>query len=100
MHTRWVLTRKLMDGQKGAKALLVAKAYQDTDLKDGIADASGCVSLGRLVFERFPWAPSRNGVFGASTFRMPFCRQMALVVLRVYAILRNGILRVVTKCGS
>ena len=45
VHTRWVLTWKMADGQKSVEARLAAKGYQDPDLKDGLVDTSGCVSL-------------------------------------------------------
>ena len=38
---RWVLTRAKVVGVKTAPALLVAKAFQDPDLEDSIADTSG-----------------------------------------------------------
>ena len=40
-QARWVLTWKMMDGQKSAKARVVAKGYQDPDLQEGLVDTSG-----------------------------------------------------------
>ena len=35
VDTRWVLARKMAGGKKNAEARLVAKGYEDPDLKDG-----------------------------------------------------------------
>ena len=45
VQTRRVLTWGMADGAKCVKARLVAKGFQDPDLKEGLADTSGCVSL-------------------------------------------------------
>ena len=45
VQTRWVLTWKMVGGEKCVKARLVAKGFQDPDLKAGLADTSRCVSL-------------------------------------------------------
>ena len=42
---RWVLTRKMVEGVKTVKARLAAKGHQDPDLKEGLAETSGSVSL-------------------------------------------------------
>ena len=34
-----------MDGVKSVKARLAAKGFQDPDLKEGLVETSGCVSL-------------------------------------------------------
>ena len=44
VHTRWVLTWKMADGQKSVEARLAAKGYQDPDLKDGLVDTSWRIS--------------------------------------------------------
>ena len=44
VDARWVLTWKVMEGQRTVKASLVAKGYQDPDLRDGDVDLAGCVS--------------------------------------------------------
>ena len=43
--TRWVLTWRVAGGVKTVKACLAAKGYQDPDLKDGLVETPGCVSL-------------------------------------------------------
>ena len=43
--TRWVLTWKIVDQTKNAKARLAAKGYQDPDLKEGPVETAGRVSL-------------------------------------------------------
>ena len=45
VQRRWLLTRKMAEGKKCVKARLVAKCFQGPDLKDGLVDSSGCVSL-------------------------------------------------------
>ena len=45
MDTRWVLKWKMAGGGGTAEARLVAKSIQAPDLKDGVADTSGCLSL-------------------------------------------------------
>ena len=35
----------MVDGQKSVGARLVARGYQDPDLREGLVDTSGCVSL-------------------------------------------------------
>ena len=42
---RWVLTWKVVDGVKTVKARLAAEGRQDPDLKDGLVETSGCVSM-------------------------------------------------------
>ena len=44
VDTRWVLTWKEVDGVKTAKARLLARGYQDPDLRNGAVDNEGCVS--------------------------------------------------------
>ena len=39
------LTWAIVEGVKTAQARLVANGLQDPDLKEGVADASGCVTL-------------------------------------------------------
>ena len=46
VQTRWVLPWKMVDVKKCVKARLVAKGSQGRDLKEGLADTSGCVSFG------------------------------------------------------
>ena len=43
--TRWVLTWKVADGVKTVRARLLATGYRGPDLKDGLVETSGCVSL-------------------------------------------------------
>ena len=43
--TRWVLTWTVVDGVITVKARLVANGYQEPDLKDGLVETAGCVSL-------------------------------------------------------
>ena len=43
--TRWVLTWEMVEGEICVKARLAAKGFQDPDLKDGLVETSGCVSL-------------------------------------------------------
>ena len=45
VQTRWVLTWEMLGGKQCVEARLVAKGFQDPGLKDGLVDASGCVSL-------------------------------------------------------
>ena len=45
VQTRWVLTRKMVGGKKCVRARLVAESFQDPELKEGLVDTSGCVSL-------------------------------------------------------
>ena len=45
VQTRWVLTWEMAEGKKRVKASLVAKGFQDPDLKDGLVESPGCVSL-------------------------------------------------------
>ena len=45
VQTGWALTWQLADGGKSVEARLVAKGYQGPDLKEGVADFSGRVSL-------------------------------------------------------
>ena len=45
VQTRWVLTWKIVEGKKRVTARLVAKGFQDPDLKDGLVETSGCVGL-------------------------------------------------------
>ena len=45
VDTRWVLTWKMAEGEKCAKARLAAEGFQGPDLKDGLVETSGCVSL-------------------------------------------------------
>ena len=45
VQTRWVLTRKMVEGKKCVKARLVAEGFQHLDLKDGLVETSGCVSI-------------------------------------------------------
>ena len=42
MDTRWALTWKEAEGEKTEKAPLVAKGYQDPELRDGDVDIAGC----------------------------------------------------------
>ena len=44
-QTRRVLTWEMAEGEKRVKAQLVAKRSQNPDLKEGLADTSGCLSL-------------------------------------------------------
>ena len=41
VDTRWVLTRKEVEGEKTVKARKVAKGYQDADLRMGNVDIAG-----------------------------------------------------------
>ena len=43
--TRWVLAWKMVEGVKTSEARLVTKGNQVPDLKDGLVETSGCVSL-------------------------------------------------------
>ena len=43
--TPWVLTWKMVDGEKRANDRLAEQGCQDPDLRDGNVDTSGCVSL-------------------------------------------------------
>ena len=49
-QTRWVLTRRMADGQKNVKARLVAKEFQNPVLRENAVDASGCF-FGPLIFK-------------------------------------------------
>ena len=42
---RWVLTWIMVEGVTTVKARPAAKGFQDPDLKAGVLDTSGCVSL-------------------------------------------------------
>ena len=44
-RTRWVSTWRMVDGRKSVKARLAAKGYEDPDIREGIVDTSGCVSI-------------------------------------------------------
>ena len=44
VDTRWALTWREVDGEKTVNARLVAKGYQDPDLRMGNLDIAGCVS--------------------------------------------------------
>ena len=54
VDTRWVLAWQEVDGEKTIQARLVAKGYQDPDLRMGNVDIAGCVSRGsshlQLIF--------------------------------------------------
>ena len=43
--TRWALTWKMVEGVKTAQARLVAKGHEGPDLKEGLVETSGGVSL-------------------------------------------------------
>ena len=43
--TRWVLTWEMVEGEICVEARLAAKGFQDPNLKDGLVETSGCVSL-------------------------------------------------------
>ena len=45
MGTRRVITWRVVNGVKTVKARLMAKNYQDPDLKDGLVETSRYVSL-------------------------------------------------------
>ena len=45
VDTRWVLTWEIVDGANTVEARVVAKGFQDPDLKGGVADSACCVSL-------------------------------------------------------
>ena len=45
VDTRWVLTWKMVGGEKAPKGRLVAKGYQGPILKDGFAETSGFAGL-------------------------------------------------------
>ena len=45
VQTRWVLTWKMKEWQTCVKARLVAEGFEDPDLKEGLVETSGCVSL-------------------------------------------------------
>ena len=45
VQTRWVLAWKMMEGAKIINVRSASKGYQGPDLKEGVPDASGCVSL-------------------------------------------------------
>ena len=59
---RWVLTWKMVEGVKTAKAGLVATSFQDPDLKDGVADASECVSLRPSRLQIIPLSAKKWGL--------------------------------------
>ena len=51
VDARWVLTWKMVDCRGDAEARSVAEGYQDPDLKEGIVETSGCVSLPSFNFQ-------------------------------------------------
>ena len=56
--TRWALTREIVEGKEDGKARSAAKGYQDTDLRGGSVETSGCVSLWSSHLQ----APSPDGL--------------------------------------
>ena len=61
VDTRWVLTWEMAEGKKCVKARIAAKGFQDPDLKDGLAETSGCVSLRSSRLQVISPSAIRNG---------------------------------------
>ena len=45
VNTRWVLTRKVIEGSSSAKACLVVQGFQDPDPQQGLGGMAGRVSF-------------------------------------------------------
>lgn len=64
VSTRWVLTWKMVDGERCVKARLVAKGYQFPDLKDGVVGAAECVSIPPLICRSSLWELKKRRIWG------------------------------------
>ena len=64
VDARWVLTCKLVDGKKDARARLVATGYQDPDLETGMVETSGRVSLRSTNVQMTSLGALKNGNCG------------------------------------
>ena len=71
-HARCVLTWGMADGKKRGEARVVAEGFQGPDLKGGLADTSGCVSLRSSHLQVVSLSAIRKWELWSSDIRIAF----------------------------
>ena len=90
VDTRWAPTWKLAAREKDIQASSAAKGYRGPDLREGIVETSGGVSIRSSHLRVISLgALKKNGFFGFWTSRMLVCGPMALIARYVFALLRS-----------
>ena len=72
---RWVMTRKEVDGVKTAKVRLVAKGYQDLDLRNSDAEIAGCVSRRSSHLQLISLGALKTWSIWSVDFKNPFLQE-------------------------
>ena len=90
LHSRWVITWIMVDGQEDVRGRTETQGYQEPDLRGGLAETSARVSMRPSHRQVRSLVTPRNGVFGVWTSTMPFCGPMAFVAMYFFLLHRHG----------
>ena len=74
VDTRWVLTWKEVEGKKTALACLVARGYQDPEIKDGSVDIAGCANERSLHLQLAPLGAPQKWRIRSSEIKNAFLK--------------------------
>ena len=98
--TRGVLTLKMVGDARNGKARLAAKVSQEPDMKECVADSSGCASLRASHRQAISSSALREGRSGPWISKMPHFRQVAAAGMCFFARQVNGTRRACVDFGK
>ena len=98
--SRRVLTWNMADGKRDVQARLAANGYQDPDLKEGLEETSGCVSLGPSHLRAVSLSAPKNGTFGVWKCGIPPCKGITSIATYIFALPSSRIRKRPSAFGS